>query len=142
MLHTVELGEYMLKRPITVTPQMTVYEAAHHILENKISGVLVVDNNNHLVGMLSELDCLKAILSSVYNDEEFGVAIVSDIMTCDVECQNPHDDIIDVALSMIEHKHRRRPVVLDGKIIGQVTCRQILKVIVETGVKARPHGNQ
>lgn len=141
MLHTVELGEYMLKRPITVTPQMTVYEAAHHILENKISGVLVVDNNNHLVGMLSELDCLKAILSSVYNDEEFGVAIVSDIMTCDVECQNPHDDIIDVALSMIEHKHRRRPVVLDGKIIGQVTCRQILKVIGETGLKARPKGN-
>ena len=142
MLHTVELGEYMLKRPITVTPQMTVYEAAHHILENKISGVLVVDNNNHLVGMLSELDCLKAILSSVYNDEEFGVAIVSDIMTCDVECQNPHDDIIDVALSMIEHKHRRRLVVLDGKIIGQVTCRQILKVIGETGLKARPKGNQ
>lgn len=141
MLHTVELGEYMLKRPITVTPQMTVYEAAHHILDNKISGVLVVDKNNHLVGMLSELDCLKAILSSVYNDEEFGVAIVSDIMTCDVECQNPHDDIIDVALSMIEHKHRRRPVVLDGKIIGQVTCRQILKVIGETGLKARPKGN-
>lgn len=141
MLHTVELGEYMLKWPITVTPHMTVYEAAHHILDNKISGVLVVDKNNHLVGMLSELDCLKAILSSVYNDEEFGVAIVSDIMTCDVECQNPHDDIIDVALSMIEHKHRRRPVVLDGKIIGQVTCRQILKVIGETGLKARPKGN-
>jgi Mg/Co/Ni transporter MgtE len=51
--------------------------------------------------------------------------------------RNPHDDIVDVAASMLDHKHRRRPVVLDGRLVGQVTCRQILKVIGEDGLKNR-----
>ena len=137
MLQSVELSDYMLRNPIKVPAEMTIYEAAHVILDNKVSGVLVVDEQNHLVGMLSELDCLRVVLASTYNDEEFVAGIVSDVMTRDVECQDPHDDIIDVATSMLEHKHRRRPVVENNKVIGQVTCRQILKVIAETGLKNR-----
>ena len=136
MLHSVELKDYMT-HAITVTEDMTVYEAAHTILENKISGVVVVDADHKLVGMVSELDCLRVILASVYNDEEFGAATVKDVMTKEVEYQHPHDDIVDVAASMLDHKHRRRPVVLDGKLVGQVTCRQILKVIGEDGLKNR-----
>ena len=52
-------------------------------------------------------------------------------MTRDVEVQHPHDDIVNVATSMLDHKHRRRPVVEDGLLVGQVTCRQILKVVTE-----------
>ena len=136
MLRSVELKDYMT-HAVTVTADMTVYEAAHTILENKLSGVAVVDDKHHLVGMVSELDCLRVILAGVYNDEEFGAATVEDVMTKDVETQHPHDDIVDVAASMLDHKHRRRPVILDGKLVGQVTCRQILKVIGEDGLKNR-----
>ena len=83
------------------------------------------------MGMLSELDCLRVILAGVYNDEEFGAALVGDVMTREVEVQHPHDDIVDVATSMLDHKHRRRPVVQDGLLVGQVTCRQILKIVTE-----------
>ena len=137
MLQSVELKDYMT-HAVTVTADMTVYEAAHTILENKLSGVAVVDDDYHLIGMVSELDCLRVILASVYNDEEFGAATVADVMTKDCETQTPHDDIVDVATSMLDHKHRRRPVVLeDGRLVGQVTCRQILKVIGEDGLKNR-----
>jgi len=136
MLQSVELKDYMTQA-VTVTADMTVFEAAKIILKNKISGVVVVDTNHHLIGMLSELDCLRVILAGVYNDEEFGAATVADVMTTEVECQDPHDDIVDVAASMLDHKHRRRPVVLDGRLVGQVTCRQILKVIGEDGLKNR-----
>ncbi|MFB3078881.1 MAG: CBS domain-containing protein, partial [Lysobacterales bacterium] len=51
-----------------------------------------------------------------------------------VEVNHPHDQITDVAISMLDHKHRRRPVVIDGKLVGQVTCRQILKAIKEFAV--------
>lgn len=136
MLQSVELQDYMIKRPVTVPPEMTIYEAAQIILTNRVSGVIVVGEGNELVGMLSEMDCLRVILAGVYNDEEFGAATVADVMTTDVEVQHPHDDIVDVASSMLDHKHRRRPVVVDGKLVGQVTCRQILKVI-GAGLKNR-----
>ena len=136
MLRSVELADYMLKNPVTAKPDLTVYEAAVRILQNKVSGLVVIDDRRQLVGMLSELDCLRVILYSVYNDEDFGAALVGDVMTRELETQDPHDDIVDVANSMLDHKHRRRPVVQDGRLVGQVTCRQILN-IVTTGLKQK-----
>ena len=135
MLGSVELSDYMLKNPVTAKAKLTVYEAAQRILDNKVSGLVVIDDRRAMIGMLSELDCLRALLASVYNDEEFGAALVGDIMSTNVEMQNPHDDIVDVATSMLEHRQRRRPVVENGKVVGQVTCRQILKVITEASRK-------
>ena len=53
-------------------------------------------------------------------------------MTKDVVTVSLHDNIVDVATDMLKFKHRRRPVVQDdGKLIGQVTCRQLLRAIKE-----------
>lgn len=133
MLKSVEVRQYMLKKPVSVKAGMTIYEASHHILVNKVSGVVVVDDDNNLVGMLSELDCLRAIVNNVYNDGDPGASLVSDVMTQEVEVNHPHDDIITVAASMLDHKHRRRPIVAEGKLVGQLTCRQILKAVKDFG---------
>ncbi len=138
MIYSTELGDYMLENPVTVKPGMTVYEAALCILEHRVSGLLVIDDNDQLVGMLSEMDCLRIILASMYNNEDFGSALVSDVMTKDVSTQSPQDNIVDVATSMLDHKHRRRPVIADGKVVGQVTCRQILKVVTEGLKEQKP----
>ena len=135
MLKSLELRDVMIRQPITVPPNITVFEAAQIIMENKSSGVIVVDDEQNLVGILSELDCLKVTLAGAYNDDEFSTALVEDVMTKKVVVQNPNDDIVDVATSMLEHRQRRRPVVENGKVVGQVTCRQILKVITEASRK-------
>jgi len=135
MLKSLELRDVMIRQPITVSPNITVFEAAQIIMENKITGVIVVDDDKNLVGILSELDCLRVTLAGAYNDDEFSTALVRDVMTEKVAVQNPNDDIVDVATSMLEHKQRRRPVVEDGKVVGQITCRQILKVISEASRK-------
>lgn len=119
----------MVKHPVTVRPEDTIFHAARKIIEFSISGVCVVDAHNHLVGMLSELDCLRAIVEKVYVKGGTDAGIVSDVMAHNVEVNHPHDQIIDVASSMLDHKHRRRPVVIDGKLVGLVTCRQILMAI-------------
>ena len=97
---------------------------------HKISGVCVVDEDNNLVGMLSELDCLRAILSSTYNDE-VAVGKVGEYMTTNLVIAERNADIVDVASDMLSRKHRRRPVVDNGKLIGQITCRRILRAIKE-----------
>ncbi|MBV1877914.1 MAG: CBS domain-containing protein [Pseudomonadales bacterium] len=128
MSKSVEVRDYM-RKPVTVEQSMTVSEAAQIILKHKLSGLVVVDSDNNLVGMLSELDCLKAIVSAVYNGDEPGAEIVQHIMTKNVEVNQPDEDIITVAASMLDHKHRRRPIVDNGKLVGQVTCRQLLRAI-------------
>ena len=129
MPKSVEVSQYMQHKPITVMADMNIYDASRKILENKVSGVVVIDANNNLVGMLSELDCLRALVTSAYNGADPGGALVKDIMTLDVEVNHPTDDIVTVAASMLDHKHRRRPIVVDGKLVGQLTCRQILGAI-------------
>jgi predicted transcriptional regulator len=44
-----------------------------------------------------------------------------------VDCNKPSEDIISVASQMLDKRQRRRPIVQDGKLIGQLTCRQIIK---------------
>jgi len=122
--------DYVVTNPITITADMDVYHAAHIILTNQISGVAVVDAEQKLIGMLSELDCLRAMVTSVYNGADPGGALVRDIMTDKVETNSLDDDLLDVATSMLDHKHRRRPVLdSDGKLQGQITCRQILRAV-------------
>lgn len=138
MKNSVDVNDYMVKRPVLVHPDTDLFEAIHRILRYKISGVSVVDDQNHPVGMLSELDCLRAILSGTYYGEEVGTILVKDHMSNAVECVNSHADVIDVAQSMIDHKHRRRPVVNNqNEVVGQLTCRNILKCIKDFDVPKR-----
>lgn len=128
MANSVLVRDYMTKAR-TVNESVTVAEASKEILANKLSGISVISDNGDLVGMLSELDCLRAIVDSTYNGGVPGAIKVSDIMTKNVETNHPDEDIVTVAASMLDHKHRRRPVVEDGKLVGQLTCRLILGAI-------------
>ena len=129
MPKSVEVSQYMQHKPVSVMADMNIYDASRIIFDNKVSGAVVVDEDNNLVGMLSELDCLRALMTAVYNGADPGGELVRDIMTAEVEVNHPTDDIISVATSMLDHKHRRRPIVEDGKLVGQLTCRQILGAI-------------
>ncbi len=138
MIRPVETRKYMLHKPITVGPETTIFDAAHQILKHRISGVCVVDDDQNLLGVLSELDCLRAIVTRMYTEGEDDAGLVADAMTSQVEAIHPRDDIIDVASSMLDHKRRRRPVAVDGKLVGQVTCRQILKAIKDFAAPTDP----
>ena len=123
------IERYLAEQDVRVTADMNVYEASQTILANKASGASVVDADGNLTGVLSELDCLRAMVTSVYNGSDPGGALVGDIMTTEVEVADADDDIIRVATSMLEKKRRRRPVMKDGKLIGQISCRQLLRAV-------------
>ena len=128
MLQSVNLRDYMLHNPVKVKAQDNVLDAMQVIIDNKISGVCVVDDDANLVGVLSELDCLRAALGAIYNNSSIGS--VSDYMAMDnLVVAHPDEDIVDVAQDMLLKNKRRRPVVEDGKLIGQITCRQLLSAV-------------
>ncbi|MBP6701243.1 MAG: CBS domain-containing protein [Halioglobus sp.] len=118
----------MLGNPAKVKPDDNVLDAVRIIIDNKISGVCVVDDDGNLVGILSELDCLRAALGATYN--KTGVGLVRDHMTRDnLLVAHPNENILDVAQEMLLKKHRRLPVVENGQLIGQITCRQLLSAV-------------
>ena len=128
MLKSVNLRDYMLTNPVKVKPDDNVLEAMRVIIDNKISGVCVVDGDGNLVGILSELDCLRAALGAIYNESAIG--LVHEHMTGDnLLVAHPNESILDVAQDMLQKKHRRRPVVENGRLIGQITCRQLLSAV-------------
>ena len=131
MLKDVELGHFMLKNPVTIRADANLLEAIHLILIHKVSGLCVVDADHRLVGVLSELDCLRGVLSATYNDAAIGR--VADVMTDkDIVLARHDDDIVDVAEEMLRSGRRRRPVVDDeGRLLGQITIRQILRAVKE-----------
>jgi CBS domain-containing protein len=84
----------------------------------------------NLVGVISELDCLKAVRGAIYNDS--GIGVVGDYMASDnLVVSHPNEDIVDVAQDMLLKNKRRRPVVENGKLIGQITCRQLLSAVMK-----------
>ncbi len=128
MLQSVSLRDYMLTHPVKVKSDDNVLDAMQVIIDNKISGVCVVDTDGNLVGILSEIDCLRAVLDATYNNT--GVGLVRDHMTADnLLVVHPNENILDVAQDMLVKKHRRRPVVENGRLIGQITCRQLLSAV-------------
>lgn len=131
MLRTIELTPYMVRNPIKIHPDASVIEALDLIVTHKISGLCVVDEQNRLLGTLSELRCLRGVLSAIYNDT--GVRTVTEFMnTEDLHTARITDNIVDVASYMLEHKIRRRPVIDDdGMLLGQITIRQILRAVKE-----------
>lgn len=137
MLRSVDISDYMIHRPVKIHAEDEMSTAIGLVLDNKISGICVVNAHGDLVGVLSEMDCLKAILNATYN-ENGDLGRAGDYMTEDIEYCDIHADLVDVADDMIKKGHRRRPVLDHGKLVGQITCRQLLRVVSEFNQRAVP----
>jgi CBS domain-containing protein len=108
---SVRVKEYMVSQPVTVLHSASIAEAARAITEHRVSGVVVINEAGGVVGMLSELDCLRNLLSEAYNGQAMGGEAVALVMTTPVTTCAADADIISIAESMLENKQRRRPVV-------------------------------
>lgn len=127
MRGSIEVRDYMGRDPVRVNADADLTHAITLIREHKISGLCVVNAAGELVGVLSELDCLDAILGAAYNKHSVGK--VSEYMSTNIVTASADDDILKVASDMLVNKHRRRPVLEGGKLVGQITCRQLLAAV-------------
>jgi signal-transduction protein with cAMP-binding, CBS, and nucleotidyltransferase domain len=129
MLHSVDLKDYIDHNPVTVAQDASLHDAAKLIIKHRISGLCVIDNENNLLGILSEMDCLQGILTATYNRTSPGR--VSEFMTIEVDVAQMGESIVNIASEMLSKKQRRRPVTDNGKLIGQITCRQLIGAVDE-----------
>ncbi len=129
-MRSVKVSDYMTDYVLTFTPDTDLFTAIGTMLERRISGAPVVNDAGMVVGTLSEWDCLKRILHGSYYEEVGGK--VGDYMRTEFMSIAPNDDIVDVAEAMTQKKwHRSMPVLENGKLVGILSCPDILKVVYD-----------
>ena len=63
LINKIKVRDIMTKQSITVSPFMTIVEVAQILLQNKINSVPVVDVENRLIGIITESDIFKVLIS-------------------------------------------------------------------------------
>jgi CBS domain-containing protein len=119
--------DYMTRSVITFRPDTDVLDAVHELVTNRIAGAPVVDAAGNLVGMLSELDCMKVALQAGYHGHWGGP--VSDFMTTDTQTVGAGMSIVDLAQQFVDTRFRRFPVVDGNRLVGQISRRDVLRAL-------------
>ena len=112
---------------ITFKPDQSIHEAIATILEKRISGAPVVDEQGHLVGNLSEKDCLRIVIDRVQLNLPVENKKVSDYMSTKIFTFSPETNVVDAAIEFLNSPIRRYAVVDKGTLIGEISRREILR---------------
>lgn len=111
----------------TLRPDTEIHAAIRFLIANKVTGAPVTNEQNEVVGMVTEYDCLRLIAQGL--DAERATGYVRDYMTTEVNTIPPGMDCYYVAGLFLANRFRRFPVVEDGKLVGAITRFDILRVV-------------
>ncbi|HPI80009.1 MAG: CBS domain-containing protein [Cyclobacteriaceae bacterium] len=123
------IDKYMgvLENMVTFRPDQSIHEAIDIIITKKISGAPVLDEQRHLIGNLSEKDCLRIIVDQAYHNLPVALSKVSDYMNVNVSSFPPTTTVVEAAVEFLKSPIRRYAVVENGVLIGQISRRDILR---------------
>lgn len=140
----IPVRDVMTKDVISVKKDTDIHEAARIISDNKISGLPVVDEDNRVIGIVSEADILhmagiekehtfrdilKHLLGEPFPKHRRGEK-AGDIMTSPAITTTAETDIRKVAGILDEKRIKRLPVVDDNnKLIGVISRGDIVRAI-------------
>ena len=132
--HVPTAEEIMTRSLVTFRPEMRLFDAIALLLKHRISGGPVVDDDGKMVGILSELDCLKVLAAGeFYSDDHREEGHVRDCMTTVFHQVLPETDIYALAQTFLTESVRRLPVLRGTELLGQVSRRDVLRAMEALG---------
>jgi CBS domain-containing protein len=155
-------GDVMTRQVVSIGADDSVLQAVRLMLQNRISGLPVVDQQGKLVGIVTERDFLRRTeLDTQHHGPrwlEFVVGPgrlaaeyvrssgrrISEIMTRDPRTISADTALEEVVSLMERHNIKRLPVVDDGKLVGIVSRANLLHALASIAADApeRPHDDQ
>ena len=109
---------------ITVPPQTSVADAAKLLAERRIGGVVISQDGQHPLGILSERDIVRVLAAR-------GAAVleapVEDLMTRKLKVCTRDEDVNVVLARMTEGRFRHMPVVEDDVLVGIISIGDVVK---------------
>ncbi|WP_319530025.1 DUF294 nucleotidyltransferase-like domain-containing protein [uncultured Cohaesibacter sp.] len=121
-LIAITVGELMTRSPITVSPDVPVTEAAKIMGENKISCILVTEQNR-LIGILTSGDLTHRVVAASRPLD----TPVREVMTADPYTLGPDALGFDAMMAMMERAHTHLPIVDNGQLVGILTNTNLVR---------------
>ena len=110
------VSQFMSDAVVTCRLTDTLQRAAHLMWDRDVGCLPVVDDENHLVGLITDRD---ACMAAYQRDEALRNIPVSAAMTARVYACGPNDDLATVQRTMASHRVRRVPVLeASGEVVG------------------------
>ena len=124
--------DYKSRKFVTFSPDMDVLEATDLMVRHALSSGPVVDRTGNLVGVISEIDCLRAAREGAYHGS--GGGRVREVMRTNFQTVDMDDSIMHVAtlmLNMKDYYYRAFPVMKENRVVGRIMLRDILRAFEE-----------
>ncbi len=125
-----KVEDYMARKLITFRPDQAMHDVVDALMKHKISGGPVVNDQGELVGVISEGDCLKEVVKGKYDNMPIFTGLVEEHMAKNVITVSPDLNIFEAAKMFLEKRLRRFPVIHDGKLIGQISQKDVMKAVL------------
>ena len=113
----------MTSNVIALSETDSVLAGLKVLVKEELSGAPVVNDDRQVIGMVTEFDLLLAI---DYVGDDFPI---SRVMHKDIVSTTPGADLEDARRMILSHNYRRLPVVENGKLIGILSRRDILRIL-------------
>ena len=119
--------DIMTTSVITIGPEATIDKAFGLLLRHHISGLLVVDEDKHLRGIISELDLLRLLYDTQAKQDSVGQYCSREVISVRVD-----DPLHEVTEIFLENTFRRVPVLDDEeRVVGVISRRDLVRYIHE-----------
>ncbi len=116
----------MTEDVVTIDKNASIKDAIELLLLQRISGLPITDQEGQLLGIVTEF----ALLAIAY-DDKVQCETVGQHMTTELFTVGPNDPVNKVADLCLLHRVRRVPVVENGRLLGLVSRRDVLKALYE-----------
>ncbi|MEI7857015.1 MAG: CBS domain-containing protein [Methanomicrobiales archaeon] len=110
----------MTQQIVTLTQDATIRDAVNEIVEKKIGGLPIIDNEGVLTGIVTERDVVRVL------GAQQSSLKVEDVMSSSLRVTTPDCPIADVAREMTQSRFRRLPVVSDDVVYGIITATDLM----------------
>jgi len=115
-------ADIMTTNVVTAKKDMVLTDVIALLLRWHISALPVVDDDNKLIGIVSEIDLVNMTLDGNAED-----TMVEDVMATDIVSFGPDAQLAELVQSFSKNRLRRVPILDNGKVIGIVSRRDILR---------------
>ncbi len=129
--------DFMTTDVVTATPDEPAWAAGEEMVRLEISGLPVVDRDRQVLGVLSQIDVIRALRRG----KDLRVTPVAQLMQPYTKFVTPETEI-DVAIDIMdEWQIHRLPVCRDGRLVGIVTRGDVLRILLAAGGTRRSTRN-
>jgi CBS domain-containing protein len=116
---------HMSRDLLTVDAGQLVVAVAQRMADRNVGAVLVLEDRR-LAGIMTERDLMRAVARGLGDD-----TVVGECMTRDPDTIAPDDTIEHAAVMMIHGGYRHLPVVAGDDVVGVLSIRDLVQVVVE-----------